>query len=296
MNKEQKGYILVLGFIFSIVISSFILDYIFRNFSEISVENSIFWGFWGAMISASPFFIRTKRQRKTLEKEFFKNKKLIFISSILTSIAAFFWILALDLSSSGIVALLFQTEVIFAFLLGIFVLKEKINFLEILGFMIAIVGIILIANLKGEVTNAVVTAVLFSAFLYALQSFFIKKLGKNLNSSVFAFQRIIFTTLILSFVFLVQNKINLIPLNIFLMLTLSEILGFFIGRIFYVEAHKYLPISKLNTFLFLQPIIMLMGAYFIFGDGLSSQKIIGTFCIVSGLIFFIKSRDKLKSS
>ncbi len=295
MNKEQKGYALILGTLLSFAVSYFVVDYISRNFPEISVENILFWGLGGAVLSGFPFFLRTKNQRKIFTQEFKNFKKLILFSGVLTTIGAALWFWAMTNTSSGLVALLVQTGIIYSFFLGVFFLKEKVTFLEIIGFIIAIIGVILISNLKGEITYMVAIAPMLSAFMYSLQSFFIKKWGgEKLRSTVFAFQRIFVTMIFLSAILLAQGKIEFIPLDLFFIIAVSQIFGFFIGRIFYIEAHKYFPISKLNIFLALEPVIILIGGYFLFGDTLSSQKILGAVLIIGGLIFFIKSKERLK--
>jgi len=293
MNKGVKGYVLIILTVLSFAVSYFVVDYVFRNYPEITVENVIFWGLLGAVLSGVPFFLRTGHQRKIFVTEFKNFKKLILLSGILTTFGSFLWFWSLAHSSGGIVALLVQTGIIFTFLLGIIFLKEKINFGEILGFILVITGVIVISNLEGEVTFLAVLASIVSAFLYALQSFFIKKWGgKSLKSTVFAFQRILVTLIFLSILLFLQGNIKWIGFDLFFIIAVSQIFGFFIGRIFYVEAHKYLDISKLNVFLALEPVAVLVGAYFIFGDIIYWQKFLGAFLIIGGLIWFIKSQKQ----
>jgi drug/metabolite transporter (DMT)-like permease len=65
-------------------------------------------------------------------------------------------------------------------------------------------------------------------------------------------------------------------------------------RYFFFQAHKYLEVSKLNIFLLLQPVGVLIGTFLLFGDSISEQKIAGVILILGGGYFFVKNRPIIK--
>lgn len=295
MNKEQKGYYLVTLAIITLVFFYLVNDYVFRTFENISVANVVFWGWLGANIALSPVFLSTKNSRKKLKNEIFTHGKLALIVSILTSIGGFLWFLAISESSSGIMSLLEKSNILFVFLLGIIFLQEKVSAKELLSVGIAIIGLFLIANLEGEVSRLGVFAILCGQFLYSVQSFLIKKFGGKMNSFFFSYVRSVLMLIFTGIFFGILGKIELIPMKVFLILTGSQIFGVFISRYLYFEAHKFFPISKLSFLMLAESILVLLGAYFVFGDIITIEKIIGASLIVVGLAFFLKEQGKTKA-
>lgn len=295
MNKEQKGYYLVTFAVITLVFFYLVNDYVFRTFENISVTNVVFWGWFGANIVLSPIFLGTTNSRKRLKNEILTHGKLALIVSILTSIGGFLWFVAISESSSGIISLLEKSNILFVFLLGILFLREKVSMKELLSVGIAIVGLFLIANLEGEVSGLGVFAIFLGQFLYAIQSFLIKKKGGKMDSFFFSYVRSVLMLVFTGIFFGVLGKIGLIPIKVFLILTGSQILGVFVSRYLYFEAHKFFPISKLSFLMLAESILVLLGAYFLFGDIITMEKVVGAGLIVFGLAFFLKEQGLLKA-
>ena len=192
------------------------------------------------------------------------------------------------------VALLAQAETVFAFLLGVLFLKERVSSKEILGLLIAIGGFIVISNIRGEINLFTALIVLFSSFLYASQSFLVKKFGGNIDSVAYSYLRTILMSSLLSIYLLTFHSISFIAWVPFLILAGGQVAGFVVGRILYFQAHKHLPMSTLNTLLLFDPVLILIFSFFLFGDALTFQKIIGSTLIISGLIYFSKEKMKLR--
>ncbi len=294
LPDHLKGYLLVLGFILGATISYLLVDFTYRSVEGISAVNVMFWGFWGGIIMIMPFYLASSQRRVGFITEFRLHKKLIFMISILTAVGSFLWFLAVSQAGSGPIALLSKSETIFAFLLGFLFLHEKVSLRELLGILIAIIGIFLISNLDGKTSLGSSLLVLVSTSLYALQSLLVKKFGKNITAMPFSLLRVLLISIILAIIFLPQGKITLVSPIVFLILGISQVFGFFLGRICYFEAHKFLPISKLNFFLLIEPVFVLIGAYLLFGDIISWQKFMGAVLILGGLLFFIREQLKLK--
>jgi len=222
------------------------------------------------------------------------QKKNIFLFGVVSFLGLVCMQVAVSLSSSGIISLLQRSVIIYSFLLGIFFLKEKVNLKEILGILVAIVGLFLVVNLKGEVTGLAVIVSLTSCFFYALQSFVLRKDSKKLDMTAMTFFRSIFILLVLGILLLILGKMELIPLEAFLILTVSQFCGATVWAVLFFRAHKYLPLSKVSLVLLLGAVFVPICAYFIFGDSLSNQKIAGMSLIVSGLAFFMYAQKRLK--
>lgn len=292
MNKEKLGYLLILGSIFSAAIMYITFDYAFRKFDELSPENAIFYANLGALLISSPYFLRSKKSRKNLKNTFSINWKIIILVAFLSAFGASLWFYAIYEAKSGLVALLNQSEILFAFLLGIIFLKEKISLKEIPGLFIAILGFFVLSNLDGEISALVVAAILISRLSYATQSFIIKKFVPKMDGFSFGFMRQIFMAIFIGVIFGLSGKITNISFTPICIVSLGMIFNVIIAKSLFFEAHKYLPISKLNLIRLLEPIAILIGTFLIFGDLISMQKLIGSILITFGLLLFIKEQSK----
>jgi drug/metabolite transporter (DMT)-like permease len=290
--KTNKGYYLIFGAVLTLAFFYLINDFVFRTYKEVSVASVVFWGWLGANIVLSPIFLGTKKARQKIKNEILFRWKLVLSVSVLTSIGGFLLFLSISESSSGVISLLEKSNIIFVFILGIIFLKEKITVKEIIPMLISIAGLFLITNLKGEISSLGVGAILLSQFLYAAQSFLIKKFGQKMDSFVFSFIRSVLMLLFIGIFFIILGQIEIIPLKVFIILTIAQVFGVFMSRYLFFEAHKFLPISKLGFLMLSESILTLAGAFIVFGDTVSMQKFIGGSLILAGLLFFLKEQYK----
>lgn len=274
--------------VLSITVMYLFSDWMFIFFDELDASNTMFWGIPGSLIITAPFFIGTRRVRKNLISCARQEVKTLLMVALLTSVGAFLWWYSIEQASSGIVALLSKTEPIFALFLGVLFLGESIRRSEWPGIGIAFLGFLLISTLEGEVTFVLVLAVLASRLFYAFQSFFVKKWSPNLDAYSFSYLRMCLLFLFTAPVFLMRGTVHLISFEALLSVSFVLVLGGIFAKIFYFQAHNYLPISKLNMFLILQTALVVIGASLIFGDPFTMQKILGTLLILSGLAYFYR--------
>ena len=259
------------------------------RFFHLSVPNLVFWSFFGALLFSAPFFLGKKIRRKNIALCLQNHGKLLVFTSILISAAAILWFWVLSGSNSGIVSLLDKSEILWAMLLGIFFLGEKINKKELLILILPVLGLLLISQLEGEISSFSALATLFIALIYALQSFFVKKYMPEVDGFSFAFLRACVLFLCTGVFFLLQGSISLIPFSAFLFIAFGQMSGILIGRVFFFNAHKYLDISRLNLFQILIPLFVLLGSTFLFPDvSFSLQKGIGAVLILGGLLLFLR--------
>jgi len=294
MKKAKHGYKLLIWNTWILIIFYLLSDYIFRKFPDITVAQTMFWGYLGALILITPFFIFNKKYSKSVKKEFKLHKKLIIGVAILTALASALFIYGIQNIGSGPVVLLENSQVIFAFILGILFLKERFVFREIIWSVVMVVGLLLISSLKGEVILLPAIMVVFSAFLWALQSLLIGRFGENIDTIAFTYLRgwIVWVLIVLFTV--VISDIEFIPWIAFILFSICYFFGMFLSRVFFFEAHKYLSVSKINIFLLIQPVGVIIGTVVLFQDSMSIQKIAGGLLILLGAYFFTNERKKVK--
>lgn len=292
MNKESKGYQLLFANIAILTVFYLLLDFSLRRWN-IQVHESLFWGWGGAAILSSPFFLIPKKTRKNVSKEWKANKKLIIGMSIVNAIASFLFTYGILHTGSGPTVLLENMQVIFGIMLGIIFLGEKFNHKEILAAIIMLLGVILIANLKGETPLIAGISVVCSSFFYALQSLLFKKFGGTSHVLSFSFLRGCTCAIIIVSIVIIQKKVDIIPITAIITLSTIYALGMLLSRYFFYNAHRLLSISKINMMQLLQPAGVLIGTFIFFKDPISIQKIGGSIIILGGAFLLIYKRKKI---
>ncbi len=159
-----------------------------------------------------------------------------------------------------------------------------------------LIGFFLLVTLKGEITTLGTILIFTSALLYSMQSLFIKKWGHRMNSLMFTILRGFSMLLIIGVILGITGQIQKVSWHVFGLLSISQVTGLVLGRIFYFEAHKLLPISKLNLITLLIPALVLIGNITIFHDKIYPQKIFGMTLVFIGLLFFMREQVKLKQT
>lgn len=289
MKDRTKGYELLFGNILVLTIFYLGVDFVLRIWN-ISVEQTMFWGWTTSMLFVAPFFLFSPLRRTALIKEWKLHKILIVSLGILSIASTIFFLWGIDLAGSGPASLFENTQMIFAVLLGVLFLGEKFVVHEIWGALLMLGGIFLIANLKGEVSSMAAILITIASFFYALQSFLFKKYGKKVDVMSFAYLRGCVAGILIIVAVFSFGKYQLIPYQAIFVLGFIYVLGILVARYMFFHAHRYLEISKLNIFLLLQPVGILLGAFFLFGDPLSLKKIIGAVLILGGGFFLIRAR------
>lgn len=291
MNENTtKGYWSVFwGMIF--VLPAYLLtDYIFDTYEGINALQLAFWGFFGSIIAVSPYFLKKKQKLST---EWKTNKKTLLQISFITSLGSILWFYTLQQGTSGMTAFLGKSDILFSFFLGIVFLKEKFSPSEFMFLGISLLGFILLSRLDGEITHWGVLAILGNSLLYSVQSFLVKKHVSDSHAPSFAFIRVIFLVFFLGIWGLLSQSLRPIPLEIFGIITAAQICGVFFFRLFYFEAHKYLPISQIGFLSLIQPILVFGASVLFLGESISHKKILG-FCIITlGIILFLSEKFRL---
>jgi drug/metabolite transporter (DMT)-like permease len=295
MHQSQKGMVLMIGSALCFAIMYLIFDYLFRTYENYSPGNAFFWGNTGAFLLATPYFWRNKNSRRRLKNCWTHNRSVLIFVSFITTIGAVLWHYSLSQSNSGVITLLAQSDVLFAFLLGLIFLKETVTPMEILSFLGALVGFAFISSLKGEISYFIAGIFLFSRFLYAFQSFCIKKYAHHFDGFYFGYMRSFFMTFFGGIILGIVGKITLVDWIPFFLSSIGLFLSVIVATSLYFETHKIMNISRLNILKFFEPILTLTGAYLVLGDTISGQKFIGALLIIISLLWFTRAQLKRKN-
>ena len=206
-------------------------------------------------------------------------------------------VLALKEVDASIAALMTELEVPFAAILSYFILKEKFTKKQLLGTIIAFVGVYLIAKSPEILSTELwpIWLLLVSAFFYALSAIMIKFIkgvhafSITVWSSFFAAPQLF----VLSFILEDYPLYSLgeVSQKIWVILTLSaaiSILAFFIWN----HLIGLYQVNQIVPFGMLIPLSALVASYFILGETTHSQALVGGVLALTGV--YMQAMDRAK--
>ena len=198
----------------------------------------------------------------------------------------------IKLTSPTVSAVLIATIPLFAPILAFFMLREKLSILNIIGMLISFFGVIIMLlnrSFSLEASPLGIAALLLAVASAVAYSIFLKKLSSRYSPIfIIAIQNLIGLTLFLP-VFLVFDFNHFITIKpSFEVISSIIALAVFcssIAFILFTIATREIGVSKTNIFANLIPVFTGVFSFFIIGEDLNSQKLIGISLVVGGLFF-----------
>ena len=212
--------------------------------------------------------------------------KVSFIGSTLQYGLTYTGLNMIDASSA---ILLIQLEVPFGILIAFFLLKEIPSIKNIIGLLIAFIGVIILTgapNLEGKYIGVLLT--LAGAFTWSLGAVMAKPLSKKIGAFALMTWLCVFSGPILILVSAIFNgnpAQYILSANFYSWLTLIY-LGFFMQPVaygaWYYVLRKY-PVNKVMPVLLLLPVVGLITAIFLLGEDPPKQVFLGGTIIIFGV-------------
>lgn len=292
-GNEKKGYFFVFltGVFFALEVIGF--KEIFRNYN-IEPEIAALFGVGFAFIIVTPYFLTSKRRRSKVIITVRRDGIVLTLGTISNAFGIVLYYYALKQTDLGPAAILIKTTVLYNVMLGVLFLGERLKKIEIFGIAIAILGIYMISTLEGQIKIISAFCILLSAFLFAIQSYMIKKYIPEILGLEYAYLRLLLLSVFFFLYSLWIGSFQIPDISIIVILGLFSLLGYFLGRAFYFEAHNYLPISKLNATLLIEPIFLMFVGILFMKEPIDSQKLAGAGIILTGLYLIVFHRQKAK--
>lgn len=292
-GNEKKGYFFVFltGVFFALEVIGF--KEIFRNYN-IEPEIAALFGVGFAFIIVTPYFLTSKRRRSKVIITVRRDGIILTLGTISNAFGIILYYYALKQTDLGPAAILIKTTVLYNVMLGVLFLGEMLKKIEIFGIAIAILGIYMISTLEGQIKIISAFCILLSAFLFAIQSYMIKKYVPEILGLEYAYLRLLLLSVFFFLYSLWIGSFQIPDISIIVILGLFSLLGYFLGRAFYFEAHNYLPISKLNATLLIEPIFLMFVGILFMKEPIDSQKLAGAGLILTGLYLIVFHKQKAK--
>lgn len=265
------AYILLSVFFASlmVILIKYLSDYM-------NIYSILFYrGFFG-FILVLPFFLKLNPNILIT-----KRIHIHFIRSIVNALALYFWFTSLTLSSLADVSAIGNSAPIFATLLAIIFMKEKIFFSRITAIVFGFVGVIIILNPNFNYVELGHYYALTAAVLWGFLVVFLKNLSRTENSFsvIFYFQLFLFVSFGIFFYDFIEvaDKLN------FVLILLLALFGN-LSQICYFQALKLKDITFISPFEYLRFIFLTVFGIIFFYEYPNLRTYIGSFVIFLGIL------------
>jgi len=245
LNNTSKGYILIFTSVLAMA-----NVYIFSKASLNIIHISQFGFYWfGFGIIYNVIFnkksLNFKRLRLIYKKYGFLISGIGFLE--ITGTALFFFALK-TMSNPALVSFFANATPVFVTVLGIVILNERFNFIEIIGIFLAISGSFIIAynpglEIRGDFYKALIL-IIFSGMSFSVSTILSKKNIKDISPQILSINRVVFLFLA-SFIFLLitENTFIISGKAIFLV-SVGSFLGPFLAAFAGYSALKFIEASR----------------------------------------------------
>ena len=238
--------------------------------------------------SAICFFLLVKQKIPILGNQ----RKLLLGRGLLgaTAMVTFFWVVQLIPFASAVS--LRYTSPIFAGILAIFILKERITSLQWFCFLIAFIGVLLIKGFDTRVSFFGLGIILISAFLSGTVYVIIRKIGKGDHPLVIV-NYFMFIATCVGGLFSLFNWQTPIGLEWGLLLSLG-VFGFF-GQLYMTKAYQIAAIGTVAPLKYLEAVFALMVGWLWFGEGYTLLGLLGIILIIIGMLTIVIPNTNLSN-
>ena len=282
-NKNALGIAWMLGFIVNISIMAISIRELSLKYSSFEIQN--FRNIFSIIVIFLILMVTKNIQLNTFQ---LKNN---FIRNIFHFIGQSAWTWGLTVLPLAIVFSLEFTMPIWAVIIAIVVLKEKITLNKIFFLIIGLIGTLIIFMPDTKYIGFYNIIVLCSAITYAIAHNFTKKLTRTDSIlSILFFMSIIQLPFSLIGSFIIGNIHYNIMMEIplIILLTITSLLAHYSlsSALKYSDASVVLPIDYIRL-----PLIVFIGWYY-YDEIISTNVVIGSILIIFGVVFFLNKDFK----
>ena len=199
----------------------------------------------------------------------------------------------LQTSEAGTTAWIVSTTPVFMALLGLIVLKERLDWIKTVGIFLASTGVLLVIS-KGDIASISVGTfgapgdflIMISAVNWALFSVLSRRGLRSYPASLMMFYVMMLGWVFTSILFLAGknfHEISTLTVNGWLGVTFLGIFCSGLAYIAWYDALQVLPAAQTGVFLYIEPLVAVVVAFFILGEPITVTSMIGGGIILFGV-------------
>ncbi len=193
--------------------------------------------------------------------------------------------IAVGYIDAGSASLLSKASIVFALLLGLIWLRERLTPMEWIGATIALIGSVIISFQPGDFALIGSVMVLSSSLMYAAHAAIVKRYGGEMDFLNFFFFRILLTSFFLGVFGAVQGQLEFVVNGrVLLLLIFVGTVDVVISRILYYTALRKMNLSIHSIFSTLSPVITIGWSLLLFRERPTIQGFFGGTIVMLGVI------------
>ncbi|MEI0567504.1 DMT family transporter [Brachyspira pulli] len=268
-------------------------------FVKLANAPSSIMAFYRIFLSFCVIFIFTISKKDTRKELLSLSKKEIIlgiISGISLALHYFLWFQSLNLTSVASSTVIVTLQPLFAFVAGYLFFKERYTKLAVLGFIIAVIGSVIIGWGDFQLSSRALIGDLL-AFISAgfISTYFI--IGQYTRARLSTFSWITLTYFF-AFIFLgILSLIMKIPFTGYSLNTWLNIFGItfistLLGQVIFTWLLKYFPATVISMTILGEAVGTCILGYFILHETVSLKQFIGIVVILFGIGLFLWEKRK----
>ena len=199
----------------------------------------------------------------------------------------------LQTSEAGTTAWIVSMTPVFMAVLGWIILKEKLGWIKIAGILLAFIGVLIVVS-KGDIRSISIgkfgapgdKLILISALNWAVFSALSRRGLKTHPATLMMFYVMSFGWLFISILFFARQNISEIgklTINGWFGITFLGVFCSGLAYIAWYDALQALTTAQTGVFLYIEPLITVVVAFFILGEAITSALLIGGAVIILGV-------------
>ena len=192
----------------------------------------------------------------------------------------------------ALTSFLMKAQTLFALLLGIIFLGERLNKGESVGIALTVAGGAVVAYQREDYLIFGTAMAIGSAFLYSFLSFMVKKIAQDLNMLTVATLRTLGVSIVLFIYLILTGTFEPPNLKQALVMACGGACGAYIAKGSQFHAIKLLDISRTTAVMPMESIFVLIFAHVFFDDLPSLTKLLGGASIIIGVVFLVLFRGQ----
>ncbi len=248
--------------------------------------------FYVLAIATLQVFIFLGLRRRIRFSIFRSNLRFFLAIGLLVATSTTFNYVAVGYIDPGTASLLAQSASIFALGFSIFWLREKLTGLEIIGALIALIGVFVISFQPGDYLRLGSLLVLASAFMYALHAAIVKRHGGQMDFSNFFLFRVASVTGFLLLFTSIRGQLIWPSWEAWRFLILAGTIDVVFSRVLYYLALRRLQMSFHTIILTLSPVITIIWSLILFSEKPTAQSFVGGAAVILGVVIVTWGKSK----
>ncbi len=295
LSKTVKGYAFVLLGV--LAVSNV---YIFSKAALDDIHLSQFGVYWfGFALIIIVSFNTKKVSIKTIKRLPQSCYRTLLIVGILELLGTSLFFLSIKLMSNpALVSFIGNSTPVFVTILGLVVLKERFNSIELIGILITVLGSFVIAYNPGlELPSDFYASILFtllSGVIYAISTIIVKQKIAKISTPILTLNRAVFLFIASVIFLLAAQKSIIIPTKAVINTLLGAFLGPFLAAYAGYSALKYIEASRASVLGSIKSIFVLLTAWLYFSKLPTEIQIIGGLLTIIGIILISTGKIILK--